>query len=617
MRPVVRRRRAAVALALLTSCKPSPPPIDFQGRDDVPPAPSDAAGAARDAGPAFRPRDGVAVPGDGRTLTLAGKSASPPPGQRFAAMIPWDYDRDGTDEALFVARVTDAGDAAGVSLVRPVGDSLEVAGVIGPEPEDPTCAIPHFRQTSARSLVLTWRCPPTRPPGGDGGPRGVFASEVVLMGPIGNDTGFRARAGVLRDPLPDTAIELTAEGVDTDGDGSDELVVQVAAGRPGAAPGARARLVYFARGSQFVWDTTEPAASLRATIDALRRRAGVRRSAAAVLPAVDDLARLRRALCQDGGIARVKLPGGVGVRCAPDPFEGAAEAALRAYVTLGELPAAWALTRAATAHPLGVVPFSRVRSALEGASRPQPGVSASLSPALHASSDVIAPLRFPIARWESAREPVTALLLGEHAARVRRADWTALDAPDLAGSAQTLPMDLSRTRRLGGLAWAPTGLAALLCAADDAACANPDRRIIPLLPPADLGADPSVSRPYVGADAQVMGWGAEGLVLSVRGRVWRVPPAGDAVPLAAGERWTGSFPEGQAITEDGRVAALAAPEGVWVHEGASWRRLLPDALRERAGEVRDLNPSADGLAILARLADNGLAVIERPRAARR
>lgn len=635
LRTPARRPLLAATLAAFAACKKSPPPVDFHSRAthaDVPAA--DAPAAAPDAGPRFQVREGAAVTGDGRSVSLGGRTVTAPPGERFVESIAWDYDRDGRDESLFVARATDAGDAAGVSLVRPLPDRLELAAIIGPEPEDRSCGAPHFRQTSPRSLVLTWSCPARRPARADGGPRGMFAFESVLMGEIGAETGFRARAGILRDALPDTALRLAMEGADTDGDGRDELVIRVSAGRPGAEPGASARLVYFFREPVWVWETTEPASSIRALIDAQRRRAGSRRSAAAVPGVIDDLARLKRALCQEGSLQRFKLPGSTGVRCTPDPFEGAAEVALRALVTLGELPAAWAMTRAETAHALGVVPFDRVRSLLEGASTPERGATATVSAAMPVSIDPPPEFHHPVARWEDARNPSVVVLRGDRGSRVRRDEWAPWDAADVAaeGAAPLFVTDLPRARRLAGLAWSPQGLSIVLCPGGDAACVDAwtahrghlppgaETRRIPMLPPGDV-PDPdsgiAYATAYASPDARALGWGPEGLVIALRGRVWRVPPTGDGVALNAAERWGGTFPDGQSFTEDGRVAALPAPEGIWVHEGAAWHRLVPDALREQLALVREVSPSADGRTLLARLSDHRLAVIERQRPTRR
>lgn len=632
--------RLAATLCALGACKRTPPPVPF--RSSVPPV--DVAVAAvdsaedldddvPDAGAVFRARPGEAVGGDGRSVPFGGHSVPAPAGQRFAQRITWDYDRDGTLESLFVARVRDDGEAAGVSLVRPAGDAPALGTVEGPEPEDPSCGVPSFRQTSPRSLVLDWRCPDAVPERVDGGPRGAFRAESVLMGPIGAELGFRARAGILRQPLPDTELGLSIEGVDTNGDGVDELVCHVSAGRPGAAPGARAKVVFFQREAGFVWDTSEPAASMQAIIARHRRRAASRRTAPAAIQAMEDLLRLRRALCDDSGLARFKLAGSVGVRCRGDLLDGAAEVVLRAQVALGELPAAWAMTRPETAHPLGVVPFARVRSLLEGASTPVRGVTVTLGPDRPLGVDRAPLMHVPAARWESPADPQGIQLLGERALRVRRADWAAVEAPDLAvdGAAALIPTDLGRTQRLVGLGWTRRGLEAVLCPVASAECAaawtarpgavpaGATAYAMDFAPPADVPLDdPTVSyaQAYAGDDAHALGWGPEGLVIAVRGTVWRVSASG-ATRLRAGVAWGGTYPAGQSITEDGAVTTLPAPEGLWFYEARAWHRLAPDELRARMALCRDASPSADGRTILLRFEDGRLAVVQRPAPPRR
>ena len=117
---------------------------------------------------------------------------------------------------------------------------------------------------------------------------------------------------------------------------------------------------------------------------------------------------------------------------------------------------------------------------------------------------------------------------------------------------------------------------------------------------------------YVGDDARVLGWGPQGLLVAVRGLVWRVAPDGAVTRMEAGARWAGSYPAGQSVTEDGAVVALAAPEGVWIYQGVAWHRLAPEALRARMPLLRDVAPSADGRSFALRFADNHVAVIQRP-----
>lgn len=631
--PAAHLRRSALALALglaAAACKKTPPPVDFQSH--APPrvdaAVDDAPPTRHDAGPPFRVRVGEDIPGDGRAVTLNNRTVPAPPGQRFTHRIAWDYDHDGTDESLFVVRAFDNGEAAGLSLIRPSNDQAVIGTVEGPEPEDRTCGRARFRQTSPRSLVVEWSCPDQRADGSDAGPRGVFRGESVLMGPIEGDLGFRARAGVLREHIPDTALALTLDGTDTDGDGVDELVCHVAAGRPGAPPGAQARVVFFQRNNAFVRDTSEPGASVRAFIATQRRRAGNRRTAAAALAAMEDLLRLRRALCADTALARFKLAGSVGVRCAPDTFEGAAEVILRGYVALGELPAAWAMTRPESAHPFGVVPFARVRSLLEGAAPLERGATASLSTTMAAAVNRLPAIRFPAAHWEDPRDPQRVIVPGERPLRVQRADWTVNFAEDIAPTALSplVPTDLARTTRLMGFAWTRRGLDVVLCPVAPTACAEAwearpgavpagaTARTLPLLPPEDVPVadDPGAyAQACTSDDVRALGWGAEGLVVTVRGLVWRIAPDGAVTRLAAGEAWRGNFPAGQGITEDGAVVTLPAPEGLWIYQGTAWRRLAPEALRERLAILRDAAPSADGRAILLRFEDNRLAVVQR------
>ncbi len=616
---------AAWGLAMVGACKETPPPINFHSAVDaqVLAARVDAAGADVPADVVrFQARQGVAFQEAVAEVSVEGAVVTAPEGERFAASLTLDLDGDGVASDVAVARVRADGTGAGLSLHRREGQAFVVTALDAARPEGVPCGAATLRQTSARSLVLRWRCVGGGADAGVGAPEG--AAEVVLVG-LGESPAVWGRAS-LAGPLPATSLELDAEATDRDGDGNDEMVVTVTAGRPGRRGGARGRFVYFQRGGGLARDTAEPGASLSAVREGARRGVGRRRAGTlAALAALDDLARLRRAVCAESGVAVLRLGSARGVACGEGAFAGVADVAARALSALGEHPSAlglagddagpWGAASESAVAALGrAVPVDRRATLREG---PFGGTDLS----------TLAPLHLGHVRLETAQNPVAAWLRGPVTGRVDLA--TLAFAPGDPGQvADIQPRSPDGTWRFVGAVERCDGVAAVTCPAAEPGCPAEGLRAgqTALPPGARLHAldelpgpgttvrclrDPGAVQALPVGAVVPLGWGPRGLLLARRGRLWRVAGAGEATPVWTTDALGAPWPAGSAVNEAGTVLTLATPDGLWVRERTGWRRLGVEALAGRTGQLDAMTVSNDGRTLVGMLGTRVMVVQRR------
>jgi len=612
---------AALALAACAACKRKSPPILFHS--DAPgPSRPDAAALVDAASDASAPAvvEGAPVDGDGSALTVDGATLRAAEGERFVRFAAVDLDGDGAAADLAVARTGVDGRARPPALYRRVGAAFEPVPLPHAEPTDPRCADATVRITSPRSAAFGWRCPP-RPYDGQ-----ALAEEQCLVA-LSATPGVRERASVLAGALPDTELALRLEGRDLDGDGRDEVLVGLAAGRPGVSPRASARAVLFERAGAFARDTSEPAQSLDANLTAARQalsrgRAGV----AEARETLDHLLRLRRAFCRANGMARVRFQGAQGFDC-PAP-SGAADLYTRVLINLGELPAAEAQLSADNATDFGPVTSERVLGDLERASITERGILARPGPFVGAALDDLCPARLRALSFEGR----TIALRGPAGGTV---DVATLTVTQGAAGALTdlLPRSPDGAEAVVGFAETCAGVAIVRCRTNDPACASAplraeatglppgaQRTVLPALPSLTLssrcGATPDVVRGMSARQAHVLSWGPEALVVAVHRSLYRVTPAGEVTPVLLGEPIGAQNPPGGALSPNGSMAVLAGLGGLWVRERNAWRRWSPEALTGRFAQLTDVTVSADGRSV-AGLVGTQLWLLDRPQRARR
>lgn len=611
------------AVALAAACKETPPPVGFRSAVDaqaVAPATDAASADVPEDVARFEVRQGVVFREAVASVTVEGATLNAPEGERFSASLALDLDGDGVASDALVARVGASGEATGVSLYRRQGEGFAPAALDAARPARHRCGAATLRQTSPRSVVLQWRCAAE----GDAGVAASSESEVVALA-LGASLRVWARASVGA-ALPDTVLALDADAVDRDADGVDELVLSLAAGRPGHRPGARARLVYFQRGDGLARDTAEPAASLAAVREGARRSIGRRRAATlAALESLDDLARLRRALCAEVGAATLRVGESVaGVACGDAPFAGVADLVARALSALGEHPAAlataegvpgWGTPAARTLTELGRAAAVDRRAAL----RPGPFAGADLS--------TMAPLHLGVLRLESAQNPVAAWLQGPVTGRVDLA--TLGFAPGEAGSVDAIaPRSPDGQWRFVGAAETCSGVVAVTCPVAEPTCAAEGLRAGQTALPTGARvhgtselAGPSTLQRCLRDPASVqalgpgamtpLGWGARGLIVARAGRLWRVAGAGEASPVWSADALGVPWPAGQSVNEAGSALAVATTQGLWLRERTGWRRLALAELEGRTAQLRAITLSNDARTLAAMLGTQVMVVQRR------
>ena len=628
------RSRAGLAISLFAlgvSCGKRSPTIRFHSDVHTPPAllavtDASADGPASDA-PSFAPIAGEAVAGDGASLTVDGVRIAAPSGDRFTQWLRVDLDGDGQATDVVASRSGLDGHARAPAIYRKVGASFEPAPLPQADPSDARCAESALRQTSARSVVVSWRCPAPVDPA----MATAFSEEQLLLG-LSATPSARRRATLLPGALPDTALALSLEGSDLDGDGREEIIVRLSAGRRDAQPAASARVVFFDRAGGLARDTAEPATSLNANISAARRALSAGRAGAVnALAILDDYIRLRRAFCAGSSLARVSLDGARGFDCTGASPSAAAELYARTLVNLGETPAAEAQLVPETASDFGVVSSERVINDIDRASLTDRTVTARQGPFAGAALDAIAPGRAGALALNRATAPTTVTLRGPAGGSVDLATLTLTP-----GAAGTLDDVLARSpdgaTRVTGFVETCEGVAVVTCPSADEACvdavvteattslpATATRTLLPVLPSfafsQSCAQNPAVLRGVAAGRARALGYGRDaGLVVAVNGIVYKVVGA-TVTRVGLGEALGPGFTSG-AVSEGGAALALPGRSGVWVRERSAWRRWAPADLTGRFAQMTDLAVSNDART-LAALVGTQLWVLERPRPARR
>lgn len=610
-----------VGIGGAVACKRKAPPVLFHS-DASGPRSSDgfASEVAAGSEPPFVAVEGTVVEGDGTTLTVEGVSLQAPEGERFVRYVKVDLEGDGTANDLAVARVGTDGRARAGALYRRVGARYEAVALDGVAPGDGRCTEATVRASSPRSVVFGWRCPDA-PYDGQ-----TLAQEQVLLA-LSTPPVPRERAALLAGTLPDTSLELSLEGRDLDGDGRDEVLVGLAAGRPGVAPRASARVVFFERAGALARDMTEPAASFEASLTAARQ--ALARGRAGTLEAyetLEHLLRLRRAFCRASGMARLRVQRAQGFECAP--LEGARDLYARVLIHLGELPAAEAQLTEETATDFGPVSNERVLTDLERAAVVERAVTARAGPFVGVPLDALIPARLRALSFEGR----TIFLRGPAGGAVDAATLTVTEGA--AGTVNDLfPRSPDGTELLVGIVETCAGVAVVRCRTEDAPCAATPlraesdalppgalRSVLPVLPSqgfsARCGASPTAVRGMPSRQARVLSWGPGGMLVAIRQLLYRVPIGGEASAVFLGVPLGVGHPSGSAVSPDGSVALLPGLAGLWVRERNAWRRWAPEGLAGRFAQFTDLTVSPDGR-LAAGLLGTQLWLFERSQRPRR
>lgn len=585
---------------------PDPPHVSTA---DTAPTTPDVADAGESSTP-FAPRQSSPVSGDGRTITVSSVTLTAPASQRFGASITVDLDGDGaaTDIAATVL-TSDGTRSLGLGLWSASGGAYSPLSIAHDVTVDPRCTQSTLRLGSPRSLSITWTCPDP-PLTSDAGALSPYTQLSALVS-LNRHPAVRATATVARTNTPERELRVSLDGADLDSDGTDELVVTATLGP------ATLREVYFDRAGVLTRDLTEPTASIDRTL-ALARRAlsRGRRGAPEALSIVANLAMLRRNVCAEQGLSRLRFRDTDGVSCGGSPaFARATETELRALIALGEAPGAWALTRPEFAGDDGPVALTTVERDLTRVSTPERGFTAVHGPFIGTPLDVIAPGRRGALAFDLPLGPPAVMLRGLTTGRVDLASMTFAPGPE--GNLDDVFAHTPDGGRVLGLSESCNGLIARVCPAGGACNTDPSAETdrwgggtLPSLTTAvrcktDIHFATRLS-PYI---ARVLGANSAGIVVAFRGRLFRVTRTA-TTPIWLADSLGEGYGPGGAVSSNGRWVVLAGIEGLWVRDGARWKLRAPAALSGRTAQFTDQTITDDG-AVIAGLVGTQAWVIRR------
>ncbi|MEZ4408934.1 MAG: hypothetical protein R3A52_21055 [Polyangiales bacterium] len=571
----------------------------------------DAAPAA----PPFARRTSSPAAGDGRAITVEGATLVAPADERFGAWITLDLDGDGSATDVAATRLSaDGATARGVGFWSRAGEGFTPVEVDAPPVLEARCTRSALRQESRRSLTVDWTCPADAPLA-DGGAPPAYTRVSSLMA-LGPRPAHRATAAIARGLTDDPELTVSVDGSDADGDGNDEVVLTARLGD------AVFREVYFDRGGALARDLSEPAASIEHTLGLARRAlARGRRGAPAALAVLSQFTRLRRHLCAEGGVARVRFRDALGVTCGgPAVFARAAETELRALLAMGETPGAWALTRPEFAGDDGPVSLTAVQRDLARASVPERGYTAAAGPFVGTPLDALAPGRRGALAFDLPVSPPAVMLNGVATGRVDLAALTFAPGPE--GSLGSLFATTPEGARVLGLADSCRGLVAVVCPAGGACGDDVSLRAVPdgaerwgggtlssLATARRCASDVGFATPLSPREARVLGATRDGVLAAVRGRLYRVT-RGATAPVWSGEALGAGFGAGGGVSANGRWAAVPGVEGVWVRDARGWKLRAPEALAGRTAQMTDLTITDDG-AVVAGMVGTQVWVVRR------
>lgn len=263
-----------------------------------------------------------------------------------------DFDGDGQKDALAVVRPTAAnrkpgsltGELAFFHGSDGMAGSIAAGPPLGVQPSCvPTARLEKIGPKSAFAEIGS-SCP------NGAGSRAIYVVRLAAPAP---SIAFDA---VVTDPRDAPKLRLDVDATDRDKDGLDDVALRI--GLEGAEPGARtgnlsAKLAFFDRPAGPSRDSEEPEASLRAIASQVTAKAAKAKDAASVLPMVQQMRALYRAMCAEGGAPRVtKIHGGSAVPCGSSKaLEDANVAEVRALALQGDALRAFAAAAVAQSSP--------------------------------------------------------------------------------------------------------------------------------------------------------------------------------------------------------------------------------------------------------------------------
>jgi hypothetical protein len=272
----------------------------------------------RDAGstrPGFVAKPATIAPRGATRWSLGDRRLEAPAGRAFERGLAADFDAD--DKPEVVAWTVPAGGAPGALTVPgelwlypadgPARKLFELPGFV---PSGPACThTPSLWQTGPRSVTLdvSAKCTATLLPRAP-------TRAISVIAPLATRTEvLTVRSS---EAAPGETLEVRVDSSDRDGDGRDDvrMNVSVAAGteRPAALD-----LVWLDRAAGTSRDTTEPKTSLERMAAGELWRSKNKKQSGAVRASVGAVRRLMATACAEGGVARISERDGAPLSCGP------------------------------------------------------------------------------------------------------------------------------------------------------------------------------------------------------------------------------------------------------------------------------------------------------------
>lgn len=269
----------------LPSAEPSP-------SAEAPPAPSASAAPVIE--------KSVLAPAGARSWELGGQTLAAPPGYVFSQAVRSRFSDADETVAWLEADATDAGPrTAGALWVFPsAGEPKQLAELPGFVPSGPDCKLAAtLARTGPKTVTLDVRAECkgaliARAP--------VRALVVVAPDAEAPELMSLRVAG----PAPGETLDLVTTTNDRDGDGRDDVAVEVRVGTSGR-PSLGAPFVWLDRAAGRSRDSTEPVRTLLRAAQREAGRAKVKKVAGDVVENVATLRRLMAAICAEGATPRV------------------------------------------------------------------------------------------------------------------------------------------------------------------------------------------------------------------------------------------------------------------------------------------------------------------------
>ena len=304
------------ALTLVAGCRDDPPYTPFTA--EAGPKQTAAASAAPSASvpaaaPKFAVTKSLVAPSKAKRWRLDGLDLTAPEGRTFERGLTGDLDGDGKKDAVAwtVADPAEKRRFTPSALVfYPAGAApREVMTMPGFVPTGPGCTTTsRLARTGPKTVTLDVSAKCTGPLVARAPTRAVFVVAPAAQRPL--TLGLRAAP-----PAAGEKLTVSVSSTDRDGDGRDDVWVDVTVSHPASKTSMTAPLKWFDRAAGPSRDASEPAATLAKLASIQQIRSKGKNTSKNVAQRVAGVRRLYATLCAESGTARLFDAQGAAVPC--------------------------------------------------------------------------------------------------------------------------------------------------------------------------------------------------------------------------------------------------------------------------------------------------------------